>query len=287
LPVLMDENTSSGGTRYEAHKGYFHGLIAQGGSAYGVPYALELVEDVVESFDGLLAVGGRFAYPNEWYIHGLTANSPPSLRFQMERAAMSGFISAGKPVLGICAGMQMLACLNGCRLTPDIAQLQSSALPHDQRGTMHRVTIHEGTLLRRIIDKPSITVNTFHREAVATVGEGITISAHAEDGIIEAVELPSHHFALGIQWHQELHLDASGQPYFCSLCRGMPELDIIAAAAAETRDRPQTGNLFITAQAIAVSPALALADVFGLGPAVKTPVAIGQEESSSVNAEAA
>lgn len=204
IAVLMDENTSSGGTRYEAHKGYFHGLVAEGRTPLGVPYAPELVTDIVANFDGLLAVGGRFAYPSEWYLDGMTGQSPPSLRLAFERAAMVAFLAGHKPVLGICAGMQMLACLHGSRLTPDIGAWSSAARSHDQRGTLHRVDIQEGTLLRQIIGEPTIDVNTFHREAIANVGEEITVSATAEDGIIEAVELASHQFALGIQWHQEL-----------------------------------------------------------------------------------
>lgn len=204
IAVLMDESTSSGGTRYEAHKGYFHGLTAEGAAPFGVPYAPELVSEVVASFDGLLAVGGRFAYPSEWYVGGKTSQSASSPRLEVERSAMTSFLAAHKPVLGICAGMQMLACLHGSRLTPDIADWSPSALPHDQRGMSHRVDIGEGTLLRRIIGQPAIVVNSFHREAVVEVGEELTVSAKAEDGVVEAVELASHGFALGIQWHQEL-----------------------------------------------------------------------------------
>jgi putative glutamine amidotransferase len=52
-------------------------------------------------------------------------------------------------------------------------------------------------------------VNSFHREAIAEVGGGVQATAHASDGVIEAIEVPGHPFAIGLQWHQEL---LSGEP---------------------------------------------------------------------------
>jgi putative glutamine amidotransferase len=204
IAVLMDENTSSGGTRYEAHKGYFNEILTARGAPFGIPYAQELVSRVVREFDGFLAVGGRFAYPSEWYVDGHKTQSPHSDRLEVERSLMTSFLDAGKPVLGICAGMQMMACLHGSKLIANIETLWPSALPHDKKDWFHPITILDDTLLRRVVGTATVQVNSFHREAIAEVGVGVTVSARAEDGIIEAIELPSYSFALGIQWHQEL-----------------------------------------------------------------------------------
>jgi putative glutamine amidotransferase len=117
IAVILDENTSGDGTRYEAAKGYFAGVRDAGGLPFGVPYLPEIVPVVLEEFDGLLSVGGRFAYPDEWYLPGEISRAPSSERLAIERAIVEGFLARDKPILGICAGMQMLACLNGCRLT--------------------------------------------------------------------------------------------------------------------------------------------------------------------------
>jgi putative glutamine amidotransferase len=204
IAVILDENTSGDGTRYEAAKGYFRGVRDAGALPFGIPYLPEIVDVVLAEFDGLVSVGGRFAYPDEWYLAGEISRAPPSERLAIERAIVEGFLARDKPVLGICAGMQMLACLNGCRLTPDLRMTMPDALEHDRRGQLHSVGLAAGSRLAAIIGEPTIEVNSFHREAVAQLAPAVVASAHAADGIIEAIELPASRFAIGIQWHQEL-----------------------------------------------------------------------------------
>lgn len=204
IAVILDENTSGDGTRYEAAKGYFRGVRDAGGLPFGIAYLPELVGVVIEEFDGLVSVGGRFAYPDEWYLPGEVSKAPPSERFAVEKAIMEGFLARRKPVLGICAGMQMLACLHGCRLTPDLRAMKPDALEHDRRGATHPITLASGSVLASLVGQPGMEVNTFHREAVVELADEIVASAHAPDGIVEAIELPAHPFAIGIQWHQEL-----------------------------------------------------------------------------------
>jgi putative glutamine amidotransferase len=211
IAVILDENTSGDGTRYDMTKAYFTAMHQAGGAPFGIPYLPDLVESVVREFDGFLSVGGRFAFPDDWYRSGETSLSPPSERLAVEIDLMEGFLVSGKPVLGICNGMQVLAALHGCRLTPDIRRLGSHVQEHDKRGRLHDVTIREGTILSRIVGLPSLAVNTFHREAVVEMSPAAVASAHSDDGIIEAIEIPHHRFALGLQWHQEAFIQA-GHP---------------------------------------------------------------------------
>jgi putative glutamine amidotransferase len=204
IAVILDENTSGDGARYEAAKGYFRGVRDAGGLPFGIPYLPEIVDVVLEEFDGLLSVGGRFAYPDAWYLPGEVSKAPLSERFAIERAIVEGYLAGDKPVLGICAGMQMLACLKGCRLTPDLRAMMPQALEHDRRGQLHSVKLAANSRLAAIVGEQTIEVNTFHREAVAQLASSVVASAYAEDGIIEAIEIPANRFAIGIQWHQEL-----------------------------------------------------------------------------------
>ncbi len=204
IAVILDENTSGDGRRYEAAKAYFQAFRDAGGVPFGIPYFPEIVEPVLADFDAVLSCGGRFAYPDSWYLPGRTSRAPPSERFEVERAIVTGCIERGKPILGICAGMQMIACLYGSRLTPDLRADNPDALDHDSRNTLHPVTLADGSRLRAVVGAPSLLVNSFHREAIAEVGSGVRAVAHASDGIIEAIEVPDHPFAIGLQWHQEL-----------------------------------------------------------------------------------
>jgi putative glutamine amidotransferase len=215
IAVLMDENTSSGGTRYEAHKGYFHRLSEAGAAPFGVAYDADLVEEVIASFHGLLTAGGRFAYPAHWYL------APPdqgieTARLDVETALVLGSLAAGKPVLGICAGMQTLACLHGAKLTTDA--------PGHDHGAPHAVTVEVGTRLGDLVG-PELTVNSCHREAIDRLAAGVVATATAVDGVIEAIEIPAYPFAVGLQWHQELlGADHPGQAIFEGLARASSEV---------------------------------------------------------------
>jgi len=204
IAVIMDENTSVDGTRYDMTKAYFVAIQQAGGLPFGIPYIPEMIEPVVEEFDGFLSVGGRFAFPDSWFVDGQVSKAPESERLDIEIALMQGFLERDKPVFGICNGMQVLAALHGCRLSPDLRAVGSHVMEHDKRGALHPVTIKADTLLSRIVGQPQITVNTFHREAVVALSDRAVASAVAEDGIVEAIEIPTRRFAIGVQWHQEL-----------------------------------------------------------------------------------
>ncbi|WP_414471558.1 gamma-glutamyl-gamma-aminobutyrate hydrolase family protein [Microvirga sp. M2] len=185
-------------------KKYFVAVHGAGGLPFGIPYVMDMVETVVDAFDGFMSVGGRFAFPNEWFAEGQVSKAPHSERLDVELALMRGFLERDKPVLGICNGMQVLAGLHGCRLSPDVRAMGPHILEHDKRDHRHPVAIEDDTRLFQIVGRRELSVNTFHREAVIGLSDRVVASAHAADGVIEAIEVPSRRFALGVQWHQEL-----------------------------------------------------------------------------------
>lgn len=211
IAVIMDENTSTGGGPYETSKNYFYAIASAGALPIGIPYVSELVDQVAEQFDGFLSIGGRIEFPEKWYVEGDQSKYPTSERLSVEIALMEAFLARDKPVLGICNGMQMLGCLNGCRMVSDVHSSWPGALNHDQDNVLHDVSIQAGTRMAGIFDVQTFGVNTFHREAIVEISSSVTVAARGPDGVVEAIEVPSHFFAMGLQWHPE-RFDAKRHP---------------------------------------------------------------------------
>jgi putative glutamine amidotransferase len=111
------------------------------------------------------------------------------------------------PTLGICGGMQSMNVALGGTLIQDISAQLATKIQHLQKKsaehTAHLIHIEPKTLLRGIIKKSSIPVNSSHHQSVKSIPRSFHISAVAPDGVIEAIESSGHPFWLGVQWHPE------------------------------------------------------------------------------------
>lgn len=109
------------------------------------------------------------------------------------------------PVLGLCGGMQALAVACGGTLWQDLdSQLEGVGehqQPTDPAQGWHRLEVEPGQLRSWLGRHP--VVNSTHHQAVRQAGD-CRVSARAEDGVVEAIELPNHRFCVGVQWHPEL-----------------------------------------------------------------------------------
>lgn len=113
------------------------------------------------------------------------------------------------PILGICGGMQLMAIINKSReeIKNTIVKNETE-INHFMKGQdyVHKLKILDGTLLKSIIGKSEIMVNSRHNLHIST-DCGLKVSAYSIDGLIEAVEVPNKKFVLGVQWHPESMLD--------------------------------------------------------------------------------
>jgi putative glutamine amidotransferase len=207
IGIIMDENTSQGGTAYDTGKGYFAAIERAGGVGIGLPYSQDSIAFGEQFCAGLLSTGARIAFPEAWYVAGEHSPAPSSDRFAIEQALVSRFLALDRPYLGICNGMQMLGCLSGCQMSGNAKAYTDGDIAHDDRETRHNVTISPTTRLHQITGRDQLRVNSFHREAIVKPSDQIVVNAYSPDGLIEGIERPDKRFALGVQWHPERLID--------------------------------------------------------------------------------
>jgi putative glutamine amidotransferase len=120
-----------------------------------------------------------------------------SARSDFEMSLLREIIGLGKPILGICYGMQLINVFLGGSLYQDICSQKADSLNH--REGMHPIVISDNPY----IGAGAAVVNSSHHQAVKTTGRGITPFAFAPDGIAEACFLKAYGFLVGVQWHPE------------------------------------------------------------------------------------
>jgi putative glutamine amidotransferase len=195
---------------YAIRENYLTAISRLGGVPLPLPHELHLVDHYFEMIDALVVTGGAFDIPPEFYGETSRHEKVTVLkerRTAFESAMTRKAIDQKKPLLAICGGQQLLGVLTGGTLIQHIPDKIADALAHEQPNPRtepgHTVSIAKGTLLHRIVGMDTIEVNSAHHQAVDKVGRDVVIDATAPDGVVEGIELPSHPFCLGVQWHPE------------------------------------------------------------------------------------
>ena len=194
---------------------YVHAIEASGGMALVLPYTKEIghIDSFITICDGFLFIGGEDVSP-ALYGEEKTAvcGKIQPLRDEFESVVAPRVFASKKPVLGICRGMQFINVALGGTLYQDINTSIKTELVHRQETytqPAHEIKIMHGTPFYGVLDKDVIEINSWHHQAVKTLGEGLEIMAQAEDGIIEAVYMPGRRYLCGVQWHPERTFDTS------------------------------------------------------------------------------
>ena len=150
--------------------------------------------------DGLLLCGGGDLDCALFGQENRGSHPPNRARDQAELTLFQTFYEAGKPILGICRGLQLINVALGGTLIQDLPPEQLSF--HSGKTDMvHPIRAEENSILYRLYG-PLFSVNSSHHQAVDRLGTGLRATAWAEGGFPEAIELPGRPI-LGVQFHPE------------------------------------------------------------------------------------
>ena len=162
--------------------------------------------------DGLVLEGGSDVWPGSYGELPLQDKwSGDRIRDDYEKALVSAFMAARKPVFGVCRGLQLLNVALGGTLYQDIATQRPEALAHRDAGLydrhFHEIEFEPGSKLAALY--PGLghaKVNSVHHQAIKDLAPGFVIDARSpRDGLIEAVRRPGGSFVAAVQWHPEFH----------------------------------------------------------------------------------
>jgi putative glutamine amidotransferase len=207
---------------YALRDNYTRSIAKHGGAPVALPHELSAVDTYLETLDGLIITGGNFDVPPEMYGEKVASDkvSTKPRRSQFEWAITQGALTRNMPILGICGGQQLLNVILGGTLIQHIPDTIKNPLAHEQPNPRHEVghevAIVANTLLSKIVGAATLPVNSAHHQAVAKVPEGVVINARASDGVIEGIELPTHPFCLGVQWHPEFLITKADDKIFAA-----------------------------------------------------------------------
>lgn len=164
---------------------------------------------LLDRVDGICLAGGPDLHPS-YYGEVPHPNLGPTER-ELDRSELTlveRALDRGLPLLCICRGAQLLNVARGGTLVQDLPGHRQT---EPGRFPVHSVTLEPDSRLARILATTELRVNSFHHQAVERLGRGLRIVGRAEDGVVEAIEVPEHPFALGVQWHAEGMVDAGEQ----------------------------------------------------------------------------
>ncbi len=174
-------------------------------------------DDYAHWLDGLVLHGGADVWPGSYGETPLHERwRGDRIRDEYERALVTAFVAAGKPVFGVCRGLQLINVAFGGTLYQDIATQKPEALMHrdaevyDQN--FHALEVVPGTRLGHLLaGADSYKINSIHHQGIKDLAPGFVVEARCpDDGMIEAIRHTGPTYVAAVQWHPEFHQPGLG-----------------------------------------------------------------------------
>lgn len=167
-----------------------------------------------EAFDGIVLGGGTDVFPELFREKPIPDYLYDRERDEMDMRWLEVARDRALPVLAICRGAQMLNVMNGGSLHMQVREAYEDAIYPEGYWSylVYRKTmlISSGSRLEQILNTAEYRVNSMHKQAIASVGQGLHISGRENNGVVQAIEKPGDPFYLGVQFHPELMLHRRG-----------------------------------------------------------------------------
>jgi putative glutamine amidotransferase len=225
------------------NENYLTAVTQAGGIPFLIPLNLEAaaLRRLYDLAQGILLPGGGDIDPSllNQPSHPTLSDVQPD-RDALEMTLARWAAAEGKPLLGICRGIQVMAAASGGAIYLDLPTQMPEATQHQYgylNGTgpgwtdlLHEVSLAPQSRLAKILQTERLAVNSLHHQAVQSVAGSLQVVGRSGDGVIEAIEIPEHPFYCGVQWHPEV-LTAEHAP-----ARRLFE-SFIAASAAYAGER--------------------------------------------------
>ncbi len=205
-------------------------------NAGGAPFLFPLIEDeavlraLYDRLDGVLLAGGNDVDPQHYGEEPLPQlGKVDELRDRVEMQLARWATAEGKPVLGICRGMQVLNVALGGSLYQDIGTQLTQAIVHDSSFTCenwahmaHDLHIEPNSKLGRLFGPGAFPTNSLHHQSLKLIAPGLQAVGWAPDGVVELIEGDDERFIVGVQCHPEA-LQAEADPRWRALFEAFVE----------------------------------------------------------------
>ena len=174
------------------------------------------VNDYAQWLDGLVLHGGADVWPGSYGEAPLQdAWHGDRIRDEYEKALLHAFVKAGKPVFGVCRGLQLINVAFGGTLYQDIPSQLPKAVVHGDEAAFelnfHQLAVVPNTRLAHLLkDARSFKINSIHHQGIKDLAPGFVVEGRCpDDGMIEAIRhtggLTSGAYVAAVQWHPEFH----------------------------------------------------------------------------------
>ncbi|GAB5489815.1 MAG: gamma-glutamyl-gamma-aminobutyrate hydrolase family protein [Phototrophicaceae bacterium] len=227
--------TTSGNSDYQISSTYYSGYYVAPDAyvkavrrAGGIPILLppgeENISEILDTVSGIIVSGGGDIHPSQY---GGNSEHTSLNRLDPERDESEISIiqemaeRKDKPVLCVCRGMQVMNVALGGTMVEHIPDIRETDTHRNQEGfwIIHDVAVNDSSKMAKAMQSTSVSTFSGHHQALKDIANGLDVVAMSPDGIVEGIELSTHPWMVGVQWHPEksAHEDVTQQRLFDQL----------------------------------------------------------------------